>query len=180
VRALVVFYSLTGTTRRVAQALAEELGAELEELRCPQYRPGFFGFWLAGYASWRSKIPEIGPPEHKLPDYDLVVVGGPVWGGNACTPVRAYLMRGAARLPAVAFLVTVGSVGFERALATMEALAGRNRAAALVLRTEDFKRGRDQAVLADFAGNPPSKDSRLTEGDRQRAACREDGRRFAP
>jgi hypothetical protein len=125
VRALVVFYSLTGTTRRVAQALAAELGAGLEEIRCPKYRPGFFGFWQAGYASWRGKIPEIEPPEHKPSDYDLVVVGGPVWGWNACTPVRAYLMREAARLPAVAFLVTVGGAGFERALATMEALAGR-------------------------------------------------------
>ena len=149
--ALVVFYSLTETTRRVAQALAEELGAELEEIRCPKYRPGFFGFWQAGYASWRSKIPEIGPPEHRRSDYDLVVVGGPVWGWNACTPVRAYLMREAARLPAVAFLVTVGGVGFERALATMETLAGRKPAATLVLRTEDFKRGRDQGVLTDFA-----------------------------
>ena len=144
--ALVVFYSLTGTTRRVAQALAAELGAELEEIRCPVYRPGFFGFWQAGYASWKGKIPEIWPPEHKPSDYDLIVVGGPVWGWNACTPVRAYLMREAARLPAVAFLVTVGGVGFERALATMEALAGRKPAATLGLRTEDFKRGRDQAA----------------------------------
>ena len=51
-------------TRRVARALAAELGAELEEIRCPKYRPGFFGFWQAGYASWRSKIPEIVPPMH--------------------------------------------------------------------------------------------------------------------
>jgi hypothetical protein len=60
-------------------------------------------------------------------------------------------MRESARLPAVAFLVTAGGVGFARALATMEAHAGRKPAATLVLRTEDFKRGRDQAVLADFA-----------------------------
>jgi hypothetical protein len=87
-----------------------ELGAELEEIRCPKYRPRFFGFCQAGYASWRSKIPEIGPLEHKPSDYDLVAVGGPVvsgpiWGWNASTPVRAHLMREAARLPAVASLV---------------------------------------------------------------------------
>jgi hypothetical protein len=76
------------TTRRVARSLAAELGAELEEIRCRKYRLGFFGFWQAGYASWRSKILETGPPEHKPSDCDLVVVGGPVLGWNACTPVR--------------------------------------------------------------------------------------------
>ena len=77
-RALVVFYSLSGTTRRVAQTLAAELGADLEEIRCSRYRPGFFGFWRAGYASWRSKIPEIVPPTRDPGDYELVAVGGPV------------------------------------------------------------------------------------------------------
>jgi len=79
------------------------------------------------------------------------VVGGPVWGWNASTPVRAYLMREAARLPTVAFVITVGGVGFERALATVEALAGRRSAATLALRTEDFKLGRDRAATASFA-----------------------------
>jgi len=149
--ALVAFYSLTGATRRVAQALAAELGAEVEEMRCPKYRPGFLGFWQAGYASWRGWIPEIAPPTHNPSDYDLVVVGGPVWGWNACTPIRAYLMREAARLPAVAFFVTVGGVGFKPALATMETLAGRKPWATLVLRTEDFKQGKDRSAVASFA-----------------------------
>ena len=150
-RTLVVFYSLTGTTRSVADALAVELGADLEEIRCAKYRRGFFGFWQAGYASWRGKIPEIGPSEHDPSDYELVVLGGPVWGWNAATPVRAYLMREAARLPAVAFFVTVGGVGFEQALATMEALAGQKSVATLALRTEDFKLGKDRTALASFA-----------------------------
>jgi hypothetical protein len=89
VRALVVFYSLTGTTRRVAQALAAELGAELEEIRCPEYPPRVSSaFGRPGTQAGGARSPEIGPPERKPSDYDLVVVGGPVWGWNACTPVR--------------------------------------------------------------------------------------------
>ena len=150
-RTLVVFYSLTGTTRRVAQALATSLDADLEEIQCSSYRPGFRGFWRAGMASWRSRLPEVGPSSRRAADYDLVVVGGPVWAWNACTPVRAYLMREAARLPAVAFFVTVGGVGFQNALATMAALARRKPIATLVLQEQDFKRGEDRAAIASFA-----------------------------
>lgn len=149
-RTLVVFYSLTGTTHRVAQALAAALEADLEEIHCPEYRRRF-GVLRAGYASWKGKVPKISGPEHDSSHYDLVLVGGPVWAWNACPPVRAYLMREAARLRTVAFFVTVGGVGFERALATMETLAGRKPAATLVLRTEDFKRGGDRVAIADFA-----------------------------
>jgi hypothetical protein len=60
-------------------------------------------------------------------------------------------MRQATRFPAVAFFVTVGGVGFEKALATMEALAGRKPAATLILRTEDFKQARDQVAISSFA-----------------------------
>ena len=60
-------------------------------------------------------------------------------------------MREATRFPAVPFSVTVGGVGFEKALATMEALAGRKPAATLVLRNEDFKQGRDQVAISSFA-----------------------------
>jgi len=150
-RALVVFYSLTGTTGRVARALAAELGADLEKIQCPSYRPGIFGFWRAGYASWRNKIPEISPSKFIPSDYDLLVVGGPVWAWNACTPVRAYLMREATLLPAVGFFVTAGGVGSKQALATMEALGGRTPTATLALKTEDFKQGKDQSSIASFA-----------------------------
>jgi hypothetical protein len=44
--------------------------------------------------------------------------------------------------------VTVGGVGFNQALATIEALAGRKSWATLALRTEDFKVGRHKAAIA--------------------------------
>jgi len=150
-RALVVCYSLTGTTGRVARALADALGAELEEIRCPRYRPGLLGSLRAGHDSWRNRIPEIEAPAHDPAQYGLVVVGGPVWAWNACTPVRAYLTRTAARLPAVAFFATAGGAGFERAFATMQALAGKKPAATLALAAEHFKQGKDPAAIAAFA-----------------------------
>lgn len=149
--ALVVFYSLTGTTARVARSLAAEMGADLEEIQCPGYRPGFFGFWQAGYASWKNRAPEISPARFRPSDYDLLLIGGPVWAWNACTPVRAYLAREAPHLPTLGFFATAGGAGFEQAFATMERIAGRKPVATLALQASDFKQGRDQAKVTAFA-----------------------------
>ena len=149
-RTLVVFYSLTGTTKRVAHDLAAALGADLEEIQCPAHHPGFLGFWRAGYASWKNRIAEISPARFKPSDYDLVLVGGPVWAWNACTPVRAYLAREAAHLPALGLFATAGGAGFEQAFATMERIAGRKPVVTLALQASDFKQGRDQDKVAAF------------------------------
>jgi hypothetical protein len=149
-RAPVVYYSLTGTTRRVAQALAAELDADVEEIRCPRYRRGFFGFWRAAHASWKCKIPEVAAQARPQ-------------GLRACSGWRSGLGVGRVHagpcLPDARGDPPPGSrplrdsqgVGLEKALATMEALADRKPAATLVLRTEDFKRGRGQVAISSFA-----------------------------
>jgi hypothetical protein len=148
---LVVYYSLSGTTRAVATALASELGADIEEIRCGRYSPRFGGFLRAAYDSWRGNLPAIEPLAHVPSRYDLLVVGGPVWAWNACTPVRVILRRAAHELSNAAFFVTVGGVGFKRALRTMETLAGLRPAATLVVRTKDVEDGNFGTAVASFA-----------------------------
>ncbi len=107
-RALVIYYSLSGTTRAVATALAQVLGADVEEIRCARYSPGIWGALRAGYDSARGKLPAIAPLARTPSRYELVVIGGPIWAFHPATPVRAYLQQEKARLSTVAYFLTHG------------------------------------------------------------------------
>ncbi len=150
-KTLVVYYSLSGTTRRVAEAVAHELGADFEELRCDRYRMRPVGFIKAGYDSWADRMPAIAPLQHDLAAYDLVVIGGPMWAGRVTTPVRALLRQQAGKLPQVAFLMTLGGASSDKALCEMQALATRAPVATLALTDKDLKVGNLTSAVLSFA-----------------------------
>ena len=81
-RSLVVFYSWTGNTGKVARALAETLSAELEEIREVKPRGGLFAFLRSGMEASRKRPAPIVRCSRNLADYDLVILGSPVWAAS--------------------------------------------------------------------------------------------------
>jgi menaquinone-dependent protoporphyrinogen IX oxidase len=148
---LVVYYSLTGSTRAVAVPWAKELGANIEDIQCDRYAPSITSFMRAGYDSWRGRIPRIRPLMHSPSNYGHVVVAGPVWAHHPATPIRALLHEFQTQLPQVAFLLTYGGSGAEQSLREMEAIAQRRPIATLALRQNDIKADRTAAQLSAFA-----------------------------
>jgi menaquinone-dependent protoporphyrinogen IX oxidase len=152
-KTLVLYYSLSGTMRTVAASLARDLGADVEEIRCPRYRPGVWGAVRAAYDSWADRLPAIEPLTHTVSAYDLVVVGGPIWASRPATPVRACLRREAGRLSSVAFVLTLGGNEADKAFREMEALAGLPPRATLAVREGDVKAGQFASAVRAFAGS---------------------------
>jgi hypothetical protein len=149
--ALVVYYSLSGTTRAVATALAQEIAADIEEIRCSRYTASVLGYLKASYDSWSGNLPSIEPPVRASSGYELVVVGGPIWTFHPATPVRTYLRQEAARLPNTAFVLTHGGAGSERPLREMEQMAGKAPRATLVVREMDVRSGEYRTSVSSFA-----------------------------
>ena len=87
---LVLYYSHTGRTRKVAEALARDLGADLREIECPAYRRwyGPLAIFLDILTGHRPHVQPLGSPGSY---YDLVIVGGPVWAAQAAPPVMRAL-----------------------------------------------------------------------------------------
>jgi len=92
-KTLIVFYSRTGNTRKVAQVLQEELDCDLEEIKTKKSYSGAIGWFLAGKEGSQRKQAKILLPEKNPHDYELVIFGTPIWGWNISSPLRAYLME---------------------------------------------------------------------------------------
>lgn len=138
-RCLVVYYSLSGNTRKVAELAARELGADVAEVRAPLYESCGFRFLRAAFDSWRGRLPAIeasgGRPEH----YDFVLLMSPVWAGHAATPMRAYLAQNRDNFRRAAFLLTCGGWCPPRAFEEMTALSGIAPETTFTLREQEIK-----------------------------------------
>ena len=92
-KSLVVYYSRTGNARFVAETIAAEIGADVEEVIDLKKRSGTLGFLSGGFAARRGKETEIAPTKKSPAGYDIVIVGTPVWAGRPSPAIRTYLKK---------------------------------------------------------------------------------------
>lgn len=145
-RDLVVYYSRTGTTRKVGQQIASALDADLEEILDPTRRSGPLGFIRSGFEARYRRLPPIAAAERDPMRYARVVIGTPIWAGSVASPVRAYLRRYHASIREVAFFATCGGSGSQSAFRQMAYEYGGEPLARLVLRQDEI--GTVTATLA--------------------------------
>lgn len=137
-RTLVAYHSHSGHTRRAAQALAARIGADLAEIRPADGRfRGPIGLLRAVIAAWRARPAPIAPVEARLEDYDLVVVGTPIWAGHISPPAREFLMASKGRLRDYATLSTCAGTGLPEAGEDMARIMGPSPRAVLDLTRRD-------------------------------------------
>jgi flavodoxin len=152
-KTLVVYHSRTGTTRRIAQALAARLGADLDEIHIVQPMHGPVGYALCAIEAMTGLAPALRTPRRNPAAYDLVIVGTPVWFWSLSSPVRSWLERFGRRGKRVAFFCTMGGSGARRVFDTMRALTGREPVATLALtdaEVESSARAKFDAFVAEL------------------------------
>ena len=154
-KTLVVFYSRSGTTKRVAQEVAKALNADIDEVIDKKSRKGILGFLRAGYDATRGKTTEI-EFEKDPSGYDLVVIGTPVWNGRVTPAIRTYLLRNREKIKNAAFFSTcAGRPG--KCLEQMEELWGKKPILKKILIRKGLDEGTEELVneLKTLMGSTP-------------------------
>lgn len=132
-KVLVVYYSRTGHTRRLAERLARELRGSAMPITEPRSRLGFLGYQRSLFEAVAGRDATIDPPRRDPRDYDLVLIGTPVWGWSLSSPVRAFARQWGRKLKQVGFFCTMGSGGDRGAFDELRRLIGHAPLAELAL-----------------------------------------------
>lgn len=118
---LVLYYSQTQNTKKVAEEFASKLGADIEEIVAVNPYDGDFAQTIERCLKEREEgvIPEIKPLKSKISEYDVIFIGYPVWFGTYAPPVITFLkdtdLSGKKLVP----FCTFGSGGLESSMQDM-------------------------------------------------------------
>ena len=142
-RGLVVYYSRTGTTKKVAEELAGKFGADIERLIDKRKRTGPVGYMRASKDAVAKNLTDLEPIEKNPHDYDIIIIGTPSWYGNMTPAVRTFLDQNGLEKKTIAVFGTTNLTGIENACKQVaETVAGKDfeQVPVLPLRKRDLKR----------------------------------------
>jgi len=107
-KTLVLYYSFEGNTKKIAEVIAKETGADIEEVKpVKEMRSRGFGKFLWGGSQViMNKKPELRTLKVNPNDYDLIFIGTPVWASTYAPPIKTVLETGLFRNKKVAFFCT--------------------------------------------------------------------------
>lgn len=92
-KTLIVYFSLEGNTKYVAEKIKEKIDADLLKLvpKKAYHDRGFAKFFWGGKSAVMAEKPELEKVSVELSAYDRIIFGFPVWASNFTPPLRTFI-----------------------------------------------------------------------------------------
>lgn len=141
-KVLVVYYSRTGNTERVAKSIAERLNGDTEKIVDKKDRSGFWGFIGGARDALKDRTTEVGEFKYDPSKYDLIIIGTPIWAGDMAPAVRTYILSQKDKLQGkkVAYFTTSGGSKPDKTVKSMEETSGVKGIAFTGIYEKDLKK----------------------------------------
>ncbi len=147
---LVVYYSRTGNTRKVAEEIQNTLNCDIEEIIDTKSRSGLLNYITSGFQASRKKLTTLEKLKNDPASYDLLIIGTPVWASNVSTPIRTYIEQNQAKFNNVAFFCTAGGSRFDGTFSEMTELSGTSPLARIGLKANEIRDESYKTKTAEF------------------------------
>ena len=117
-KTLILYYSQTGTTEKVAQELQSKLNADMELIGLENPYSGTYGESVARVAKERESgvLPELLPLKADIAKYDTIFLGYPIWFGTYAMPIASLVKEYDFEGKHIVTFCTFGSGGLEAAI----------------------------------------------------------------
>jgi len=150
-KTLVIYYSRTGITKKIGQAIASKIQADTEEIIDLKDRKGVWEYLKAGRDAMKRIPAQISVTKNNPDYYDLVVIGTPVWAGNMACAIRTYIGQNKDKIKKLALFCTMGGAGDQKTFTELESLCGKTAVAKITVKTSDAGKPETDARLDEFA-----------------------------
>lgn len=149
-KSLVVYYSRTGNTGKIARELADALQSDIEEIKDTKKRSGILGWLRSVRDAMNGSLTVLEDPVNDPAGYDLIIIGTPIWASHVSSPVRTYIHQKQAKFNQVAFFSTAGGDNFTGPFNDMRELSGKSPVATLGVRGKEIKDGTYKSKVQEF------------------------------
>ena len=127
-KSLVVYYSLTGKTKLVAQVITEALNATLVEIKETKPRKLWpFVYLTGGFAAITNRGSKINPVDVDLKQHERIFIGSPIWGSRPAPAINSFIYQTDFEGRSIIPFFTMGGDNSERALANIKAKIERSQ-----------------------------------------------------
>lgn len=90
---LIAYYSFEGSTKLIAETLSETLKADIMEVKpVKEMKSKGFGKYIWGGSQViMGKKPELAKLTKDIKEYDIILIGTPIWAGTYSPPIKTLL-----------------------------------------------------------------------------------------
>lgn len=118
-RILVVYYSLTGKTKLVAETIAQTLGGDIRQIEEVSTRRAPLVYITGGFSAAMGLKSKIKPINFDISDYDVIYLGTPIWGRKQAPAINTFMSKTDFRNRNVILFATMGGDNYTVAIKTM-------------------------------------------------------------
>lgn len=119
-KTVVLYYSRSRKTASVAETIAQELSADIVEIKDLKDRSSFFSYLNASIDALRENKTKISPENIDLSDYGLIYIGSPTWAGKPAPAMLSLIDSCDFQGKDVILFTTMGSQGGRTVIKRMQ------------------------------------------------------------